>query len=100
MAASEREIGRCTCPVCKSDRARLRVSAKQLAYVVCNTCNAQVFGRSDRSDEALRALHIKEAPDTPQQPEPAKPVTAQAAPIEHAQPVVKKSAMSWGILGG
>lgn len=100
MAASEREIGRCTCPVCKSDRARLRVSAKQLAYVVCNTCNAQVFGRSDRSDEALRALHIKEAPETPQQPEPAKQEPAQAAPVVQAQAVVKKSAMSWGILGG
>lgn len=100
MAASEREIGRCTCPVCKSDRARLRVSAKQLAYVVCNTCNAQVFGRSDRSDEALRALHIKEAPETPQQPEQAKPVQAQVVPVEQAIAIAKKSAMSWGILGG
>lgn len=100
MAASEREIGRCTCPVCRSPRASLRVSVKNLAYVVCNTCNTQIFGRSDRADEALRAMHIKEAPETQQQPEPAKQEPAQAAPVVQAQAVVKKSAMSWGILGG
>jgi len=69
MAATrDNEVGRCKCPVCASTRARLRVSAKQLAYVVCDACNAQVFARSDRSDAALRALHLPDAAPAPVEP--------------------------------
>ena len=81
--ARENEIGRCTCPVCKSTRARLRVSAKQLAYVTCDSCNAQVFSRSDRSDDALRALHIKDEP-VPAQAGPASPPPVEPAAINKA----------------
>lgn len=105
MAGRENEIGRCRCPVCSSTRARLRVSTKQLAYVTCDTCNAQVFARSDRSDAALRALHIAE---------PAEPATVDAQPappapaVQHQPapaakpapaPVAKPQGMGWGILG-
>lgn len=112
MAATrENEIGRCSCPVCKSTRARLRVSTKQLAYVTCDTCNAQVFARSDRSDEALRALHINDeqapaqetAKQPAKQPEPVQQDKAPAAtpvPAQAAAPVIQKTGMSWGILGG
>lgn len=82
MAGRENEIGACKCPVCSSKSARLRVSAKSLAYVTCNTCNSQVFARSDRSDEALRALHIPDAA-----PAPAAPPTPAPAPVPVVTPV-------------
>lgn len=53
-------IGRCRCPVCASDKASLRLSAKQLAYVHCNACHFQGFSRSDHSDAKLRALLLAE----------------------------------------
>ena len=59
MSASEKTIGACTCPVCGSQKASLRVSSKGLSYVCCNTCNVQIFARSDNSDDRLRRLHIK-----------------------------------------
>lgn len=92
--AADRDIGRCKCPVCQSDRAHLRVSSKGLAYVVCNSCQAQVFARSDRSDELLRAMHRPEpdpigdpAPTPAPAPEPAPP-----APTAPPRP-------SWGLFG-
>lgn len=107
MAATENTIGRCTCPVCKSTRASLRVSAKQLAYITCNTCNFQGFARSDRSDELLRALHIKDdaqpAPEAKPTPVPTpepKPAQPQATPAQSAAPVIKQTGSSWGIFGG
>lgn len=107
MAATENTIGRCTCPVCKSGRASLRVSAKQLAYITCNTCNFQGFARSDRSDELLRALHIKDdaqpAPEAKPTPAPTpehKPAQPQATPAQSAAPVIKQTGSSWGIFGG
>ena len=105
MAARDNEIGRCRCPVCDSDRARLRVNTKQLAYVVCDACNLQVFARSDRSDEKLRARHIAEpaTPDPAPAPTPAAlPAPAAApAPAHAAAPTPQpapaaKPAMKWG----
>lgn len=64
MAARDNEIGRCRCPVCQSTSAHLRVSAKQLAYVVCNSCNVQILARSDRSDEKLRDFLINDRSTT------------------------------------
>lgn len=80
-AARENELGRCRCPVCDSTRARLRLSAKQLTYVVCDACNVQVFARSDRSDERLRRLLLEPGatPDPAPAPEPA-PIAATPAP--------------------
>ena len=88
-AARDNEIGRCRCPVCSSDRARLRVSAKQLAYITCDSCNLQAFARSDRSDEKLRALLIGEPEKLPAEP---------LASDQKLQPNAASS-MSWGVLG-
>lgn len=97
--AAEREIGRCVCPVCRSDRAHLRVSSKGLAYVVCNTCQVQAFARSDRSDELLRAMHRPDAAA------PAAAPAASPAPAPAAEPTPTPTpdapkARAWGWLGG
>lgn len=100
MATAERTIGRCTCPVCSSQRASLRVSASGLAYVVCNACNLQAFARSDNSDTRLRALLIERAGQAPA-PEPAGAPAAPADPP--AQPAPAPGAVSdsplWGLMG-
>lgn len=98
MSARENEIGPCRCPLCGSTRARLRVSGKQLAYVVCNSCNAQLFARSERSDELARALHVAEpapaaAPDDAPPPPPSAPAPAAPSTTDD------KPAMGWGVLG-
>ncbi len=101
MAARENEIGRCRCPVCSSTRAALRFSAKGLAYVVCDTCNAQVFARSDRSDTALRALHIAEAkaPAVVPAPTPApEPETTPVAPATATQIKPAAKGLGWGVM--
>lgn len=88
----ENEIGKCKCPLCFSTKASLRVSAKQLAYIHCDTCHVQVFARSDRSDELARNLAIKE-------PEPAPaPVVVRATEPPPPPPTVKAWA-TWGVLG-
>lgn len=97
--AAEREIGRASCPVCASDRARLRVSAKGLAYVVCNACQCQVFSRSDRSDELLRRLHVAEAaPTPPAPPAPAPDNLPAELPAPDPEPAPRRG--GWGWLGG
>lgn len=111
MAAAPTEIGRCKCPVCDSKTARLRVSAKQLAYVTCNSCNMQTFARSDRSDALLRALHIPEPLEVvtevapalaapPAAPTPAAPARAPAPkPTPAPEPAAPPPRMGWGLLG-
>lgn len=94
-AVRENEIGRCRCPVCASDRARLRVSAKQLAYVTCNACNAQVFSRSERSDDLLRSMLVGEAAPEAAPTAPAAPVMAPAPTAEPAPGSPGWGAMSW-----
>lgn len=95
--ARANEIGRARCPTCDSNKASLRVSAKQLAYITCNTCNCQVFSRSDRSDELLRKRLEAEAA-----PEPAAPPSPTHAPTPHPAPAPKPSpapaADAWGYL--
>lgn len=94
MAARANALGRGRCPLCDSKRASLSFSVKNLACLTCNTCNSQVFARSDRSDDLLRALILPpevEAPPIPAPepapapnptPEPAKtqPATAPGIP--------------------
>ena len=53
-------IGRCRCPVCGSDKARLTLAKSQLAVLTCNGCNFQGFARSGTSDEKLRSFVIAE----------------------------------------
>lgn len=90
MAAEQ--IGRCRCPVCKGDKARLTLAKSRLSVLTCNGCNLQVFARSDKSDELLRARLIPEgAPSTPA-PEPVRetppaPVRTAPAPINPPAPV-------------
>lgn len=108
MSARPNDIGQCRCPLCGSTSARLSVSAKQLAYVTCNGCQAQIFARSDRSDALLRALHIKgdEPPADPAPaPAPAKPAPAPK-PVPEPKPTPqpeppkaepKSAGLGWGI---
>lgn len=101
-AARENEIGRARCPICSTDRARLRVSGKSLAYICCDTCNVQVFARSDRSDEKLRALHIKEAAPADERPPVPTVTVPSAGPVPVIVPrqvTAPKAAMGWGWLG-
>ena len=101
-------IGRCRCPVCKGTRASLRLSAKQLTYIVCNGCNVQVFARSDVSDGYLRSLLLAnepeaEPPETAPAPTPAPtPAAKPAAPVPAPAPTPtpeppKPEGLGWGI---
>lgn len=97
MAARENALGLCRCPVCDSRRASLRLSAKQLAYLVCDACNVQIFARSDRSDERLRASLIPEAPAPAPvaAPVPAAPVAPATKPAQ-APAMAAPAASPWG----
>jgi hypothetical protein len=97
MSESTR-IGVGSCPVCNSGKAHFTVSKKQLVCVTCNTCNTQIFARSDRSDELLRA-RIKPA-ETPAPPATQQAETVQAdekkAVREIApEPKKRESFLSW-----
>ena len=104
-AARANEIGRCRCPACESTRARLRVSAKQLAYVTCDTCNVQVFARSDRSDALLRALLVVEPAAAPiSATPPAAQISAPVPKLPTVAPAARPSpatarSTTWGFLG-
>jgi len=94
-------IGRCKCPICGSDKARLTLAKSLLSVLTCNGCNFQGFARSDRADEKLRGLLIAE-PKPDQQPAavPAAPApqAAPAAVAPQPEPVqgVKTSSSVWG----
>jgi hypothetical protein len=106
------EVGRCTCPICRSKKAHLRVNVKQLAYIICNACNVQIQARSDRSDELLKGLQIVDEPEPVRteiepvhvrtnEPEPAAHVQTKPAP--EPAPVVpppKPASVGWGMLRG
>lgn len=88
MAAEKKEvvvIGRCSCPVCGSVKASLRLSAKQLSYIHCNACHFQGFARSDHSDGKLRAMLI------------AEPAAAVDAAPPAAVPVPKRAGWGFGV---
>lgn len=87
-------IGRCTCPLCRSDRARLSLAKSGLPVITCNACNFQGFARSDRSDAALRSLLVTEPESQPKfVPAPApEPMPATAQQRENR-------GMTWGVLG-
>lgn len=76
-------VGPARCPVCNSAKARLTVSKQNLVVLTCNTCNCQVFARSDRSDELLRARLVTAG-------EPAASPAAASAPAKPAAPEVKE----------
>lgn len=97
-------IGTGRCPIgCGSTKARYTLSAKGLPVGTCNSCNCQVFARSDRSDETLRAKIIPAA--APVDEPPADPVretapTEPPAPAPSPAPTPKPRTYSWGILAG
>ena len=93
--ARDNVLGRCRCPVCASERASLRLSEKQLTYVVCNACNLQAFARSDRSADKLRALLLDDKPE----PVATAPVPPPPAIVATPTPAAVRRAMAWGVLG-
>jgi hypothetical protein len=95
MAGEDREIGLCRCPVCGSDRGRLKVSKKSLAYIVCSACHVQVFARSDHSDSLLRGFGIAKPAAAAPTPEPAPVV--KPGPTPAPEPAPKKSEPAWGL---
>lgn len=94
MATAEK-VGQATCPLCRKT-ARVSLMKTQLVCLTCNSCNMQLFARSDRSDELVRGLIIPEA----KAEEPAAPAAAPAVqetppadkPAEPAPPVQEKPA--------
>lgn len=98
-AARDNEIGRCRCPVCNSQAARLRISARHLAYITCDGCHTQAFARGDQADALMRGMHLPEQATAPKPP-PDKhlqaPVAAAAAAAAHPAPARRPS---WGFGG-
>jgi hypothetical protein len=74
----------------------------QLLCLTCNTCNVQLFCRSERSDEAWRSVMkpVAKVPVAAPEDKPAVPavVAAEAAPTPPPVPAAKRPA--WGLLGG
>lgn len=100
MGARDNEIGRCRCPVCGSTQAHLRVSVKQLAYIMCNACHVQIMARGDHSDGLMRGMHVPDAAVSPlPPPELAKPtpIAAAAAEVTTTKPAPARPA--WGFFG-
>lgn len=96
MGAPARDVlGQCSCPVCSSDRASARLSAKGLAYVVCDACNSQVFARSGKSDQLLRD-RIK-AQSKPADPAPNPVPAADPTPAPQPAPPEPARKSSWSI---
>ena len=94
----DNEIGRCRCPVCCSTQAHLRISVKQLAYIMCNACHVQVMARGDHSDTIMRSMHVPDTHTDPlPPPELARPTTVSAAA---ASPPKPQAAPAWGFAFG
>ena len=51
---ASKAIATIRCGICRSEKARVSVSAKGLAVVTCNACHCQTFARSDVSDRHIR----------------------------------------------
>jgi hypothetical protein len=97
MSGRDNEIGHCRCPVCASEKARLRVSTKQLAYITCDSCNVQLFARSDRSDRLVREFVIGQAAQAAA-PAPVATPPVPAELVATAQPQPARKGMGWGVL--
>lgn len=74
MATAEK-VGTATCPLCRKP-ARVSLMKTKLVCLTCNSCNMQLFARSDRSDELVRALIVPDAKPAAE----AKPAEAAPAP--------------------
>lgn len=91
-------IGRCRCPLCRNDKARLSLAKSGLPVITCNGCNFQGFARSDRSDDRLRELLLptqdKPTADT-EQALPAQ-VTETAPEPATAHEPARATSSGWG----
>ena len=85
-------IGRGRCPLCKSAKAFVSVSKRQLALITCNSCHSQTFARSDASDGIIRAEFLINTPDAANEPitAPVSPAATEPAPtiLQGPAPVV------------
>jgi hypothetical protein len=88
---SNKTIGEMTCPLCRSQKAKVSVSKAGLTVATCHRCHMQLFTRSDISDGALRAqirpvaeavqgLLQADAPTQENTPEPKVPESAPFKP--------------------
>jgi hypothetical protein len=95
MAAEK--IGRCKCPLCGSENARLSLAKTNLPVLTCNGCNIQMFCRSDNSDRRARALLI---PDAKPAADTTAPPPAPALPAGYtAPPPAPQPRPAWGLFG-
>lgn len=92
-------IGRCRCPLCRSDKARLSLAKSQLTVLTCNGCNLQMFARSSSSDELMRALLLPAEPAPAPAPEPAPSAKPATLPAPAPAPAAAAAAPSWGFFG-
>lgn len=92
--ASAQQIGRGSCPVCEHDKARFAVSVKNLVCMTCDSCNTQVFARSDRSDELLRKRIKTRTAD----PAPEATPAPETVP-ENPPPPPPPAKAGWGFFG-
>lgn len=91
-------IGNCSCPLCGNNKARVKLSKAQLAVLTCNSCNCQLFARSDRSDELVRKLIKIEQPPAPPAAKPddePAPKPAKEKPADKTRE--KVAGGDWGI---
>lgn len=85
-------LGLAACPVCHSPRSTVRLSSQELAYLVCQGCNIQIFARSGRGDELLRKL-ITAAPAPA--PAPVAPAAPAANDEARGKPAPAKNDDDW-----
>lgn len=90
----ERRIAGCTCPICGSRKAEIRLSAKQLAYLLCNACNFQGFARSEQSDRLMRERALPDEADAEGLDD--KPAPAAAPAPAKVQPAAPARGQGWG----
>jgi len=94
-------IGTGRCPIgCGSTKARYTLSAKKLTVGTCNSCNTQVFARSERSDEILRANIAPAAGAPAPAPAPVADPPPAPAPAADPPPAPARKRISWGMFAG
>lgn len=89
---SNKTIGEITCPLCRSQKAKVSVSKAGLTVATCHRCHMQLFTRSDLSDAALRGQLRAMPAEAPAEAAPA------AAPSHQpeSQPAADKPAwLQW-----
>lgn len=82
------DFGYCVCPVCRYDRAAVRVAANGKAYISCEECVSNVRTLSSIGDRSIRAMMTSRAGGSLD--EPAKPAAAPVAEAPAATAAPKK----------